>query len=158
MARSPICTERGMMAWLVGIFLLQWACVGGHISPATFHFTNVVGHSGTGQGGWKVAQVVVLLGKISTQFSTTANCEIEVGVPEVSLNGAITDAFAQEAAAVAADKAARLVLREWQPTAVMCNQFRRYIQDFLRDPVSGSIPGARVTGFLSVNIPRTTFP
>lgn len=94
---------------ILGVLLL--ACVGGHIPPSTFQFTQVVPYTGP-QGGWKVAQIIVLLAKISTLFPETATCEIEVGVPEVSFQGVISDEFAQVTAAKAADEAARLVLRE----------------------------------------------
>lgn len=146
------------MSFIPLLLLLQWACVGGHIAPSTFQFTRVVPYTGPGPGGWKAAQVIVLLGKLSARFPSTATCEIEVGVPEVNINGRVADAFAQQASALAADKAARIVLREWQPTAVLCNQFRAHMQEALGDPISGSILGAKVTGFLSMGIPRTTFP
>jgi hypothetical protein len=137
---------------------VQLACAGGHIPPSTFQFTNVVPHSGKEEGGWKVAQVLILLGRVSTVFPQAAVCDIEVGVPERNLNGLISDAFAQQAAARAADEAARLVLRERIPTAMACDQFRKRMQSILRDPRFGTIPGAKVTGFQTVGVPRTTFP
>jgi hypothetical protein len=124
-----------------------------------FEFTNVVPHTGTDEGGWKVAQVLIQLGRISTSFPATATCEIEVGVPERNRKGPVPDAFAQVEAAKAADKAARRVLRERrQPTALACIKFREHMQNILADSKSGPIPGARVTGFKEVGVPRKTFP
>ncbi|WP_375771552.1 hypothetical protein NR798_11860 [Archangium gephyra] len=146
---------------LLGLALLgayQLACVGGHIPPSTFHFTNVVPYTGPGQGGWKVAQVVVLLNRISPSFPQNAVCEIEVGVPEVNLRGPVTDEFAQAAAAKAADEAARVVFRERQPTALLCQQFRGHMQRIMTDRDVGTLPGTRITGFLRDGVPRKTFP
>jgi hypothetical protein len=124
-----------------------------------FQFEELVPHTGPEkEGGWKFAQVLILLGKISPQFSSTAVCEIEVGVPERNWKGLVTDEFAQVEAAQAADKAARIVLREHQPTALACNQFRECMQSILTNPVTGSIPGAQVTAFRRVGIHRKTFP
>jgi hypothetical protein len=136
----------------------QLACVGGHIPPSMFQFSNVVPYTGPGTGGWKVAQVLILLGKISPMFSSAATCDVEVGVPERNWKGWVLDEFAQEKAAEAADKAARIVLREHQPTALACDQFRKHMQSILGDPNFGTIPGATVTGFQRVGVPRTTFP
>jgi hypothetical protein len=141
---------------LLGATLL--ACVGGHISPSTFQFQNVVPYSPPKGGGWKVAQVVILLSKLSPVFSETATCDIEVGVPEKNLNGWVLDEFAQVEAAKAADKAARIVLREKIPTALACDQFRKHMQLILTEPRIGPIPGARVSGFKEVGVPRMTFP
>jgi hypothetical protein len=123
-----------------------------------FQFTNVVPHSGPGEGGWKVAQVVVLLNRISPSFPRNAVCEIEVGVPEVNKRGPVTDELAQAAAAKAADEAARIVFREWQPTALLCQQFREHMQRIMTDRDFGTLPGTRVTGFLRDGVPRMTFP
>lgn len=152
-------TARGV-SLLLAILGVAWhACVGGHIPPSTFQFNKIVPHTGPErEGGWKVAQVVVLLGRISPRFSATAVCEIEVGVPEVNVKGAVPDEFAQVEAARAADEAARIVLREHQPTALACQQFKVHMGRILGDLKFGSIPGARVTGFLTVGVPRTTFP
>jgi len=136
----------------------QFACAGGHIPPSTFQFTNIVPYTGPGPGGWKVAQVTVLLSRISRSFPQNAVCEIEVGVPEANVNGRVSDAFAQEAASRAADKAARVVFRERQPTALICDQFKKHMQRILTDPQLGLIPGAQVTGFQRVGVPRKTFP
>jgi hypothetical protein len=123
-----------------------------------FQFTNIVPHTGTDTGGWKVAQVLVLLGRISPVFPQTAVCEIEVGVPERNRNGLVWDALAQEASARAADEAARIVLRERVPVALACQHFRERMERILGDWKVGTIPGAKVTGFNTVGVPRTTFP
>lgn len=150
---------RELLLWLAVLCVAQIACVGGHVPPSTFQFTSVVPLTGAErEGGWKVAQVIVLLGKISPMFSSTATCEIEVGVPEENLNGRVTNEFAQKEAAKAADEAARIVLREHQPTALVCQQFRQHMQRILGDLTFGAIPGARVTGFLRVGVPKKTFP
>ncbi|WNG38608.1 hypothetical protein F0U61_36695 [Archangium violaceum] len=151
-----------MMRLLLAIAgALQLSCtqiVIGHIPPSTFQFTNVVPYTGPREGGWKVAQVLVLLGKLSPVFPAAATCEIEVGVPEVNRYGPVPDDFAQAAAAKAADEAARIVMREQQPTALACTQFRKHMQHILGDRNLGSVPGARVTGFLAEGVPRVTFP
>jgi hypothetical protein len=154
-------TARGVLLSLVLLGASQLACVGGHIPPSMFQFMNVVPYSSGPEGeegGWKVAQVLILLGKISPMFSSAATCDIEVGVPERNVKGWVLDEVAQVEAAKAADKAARIVLREHQPTALACDQFRKHMQSILTDPVSGPIPGARVTKFKEVGVPRMTFP
>ena len=151
-------TGRVVLLLLAALGACQLACVGGHIPPSMFQFTNVVPYTSPNGGGWKVAQVLVLLGKISPMFSATATCDIEVGVPEKYGETWVTNEFAQVEAAKAADQAARRVLREQQPTALACIKFREHMQSILTDRVSGPIPGARVTGFQKVGIPRKTFP
>jgi hypothetical protein len=151
-------TARGVLLSLVLLCASQLACVGGHLPPSLLQFTNVVPYSGPGPGGWKVAQVLIQLGKLSTRFPSTATCDVEVGVPEKNVNGWVLDEVAQVEAAKAADKAARLVLREQQPTALACEQFRQHMQRILTDPVTGPIPGAKVTRFREVGVPRMTFP
>jgi hypothetical protein len=149
---------RGVLFSWVVLGALQLACVGGHIPPSMFQFENVVPYTPPAGGGWKVAQVLILLGKISPIFSSTATCEIEVGVPEKNVNGWVLDEFAQVEAAKAADEAARIVLREQLPTALACDQFRKHMHSILTHPVSGPIPGAQVTGFQRVSVHRKTFP
>jgi hypothetical protein len=85
-------------------------------------------------------------------------CDVEVGVPEKSGDMWVTNELAQVEAAKAADQAARRVLREHLPTALACMRFREYMQSILTDRVSGPIPGARVTAFQKVGLPRKTFP
>jgi len=149
---------RQVSLWLAVFSVLQLACAGGHIPPSTFQFTTVVPHTGTGTGGWKVAQVSILLGRLSKVFPQAAVCEIEVGVPVRNVNGLVWDALAQEAAARASDEAARIVLRERVPVALACIEFRKHMGTILGHQEFGTIPGARVSGFQRVGVPRTTFP
>ena len=100
----PSFTARTVLVWLTVLGAYQLACVGGRIPPSMFQFTNVVPYSGPGEGGWKVAQVLVLLNRISPRFPQNAVCEIEVGVPEVNKHGPVTDELAQAAAAKAAGR------------------------------------------------------
>jgi len=149
---------RKVLLWLAVFSAVQLACEGGHIPPSTFQFTTIVSHTGEGTGGWKVAQVSILLGRLSKVFPQAAVCDIEVGVPVRNKNGLVWDALAQEAAARASDEAARLVLRERIPVALACDQFRKHMGRILGDSEFGTIPGARVSGFLTSGVPRTTFP
>jgi hypothetical protein len=155
-------TWRSVLLLLGALGSLQLACahayVSGYIPPSTFQFTSVVPYSGSKQGGWKVAQVLVLLGKISTMFPEAAYCDIEVGVPEVNWKGPVSDELAQGASALAADEAARLVFQEGLPTAMLCTQFRGRMEFIMGNPESGTVPGTRVTKFLTPGIPRKTFP
>lgn len=141
---------------------LQAACtqahVFGQIPPSTFQFKSIVPHTGPGTGGWKVAQVLLLLGRLSSTFPEATSCDVEVGVPERTWKGPVPDVVAQMEAATAADEAARFVLQERQPTALMCSEFRVRMQSILGDPQFGPIPGAKVTSFQTLGIPRNTFP
>lgn len=149
---------RALLLSLAVLGIAQLACVGGHIPPSMFQFQNVVPYTPPNGGGWKVAQVLILLYRISPEFPQSATCDIEVGVPEKNRNGWVLDEFAQAEAAKAADEAARIVLREQLPTALACDQFRQHMQSILTDPVTGTIPGAKVTKFKEVGVHRTTFP
>jgi hypothetical protein len=152
------------LLWLAGAsVLLLGGCmepiVLGHIPPSTFHFTNVVPHDGKGPSGWKVAQVVILLGRLSTHYPETASCDVEVGVPEETMRrGRISDAMAQRAAAKAADAAAREVLAKHLPTGAACMELLNKMEAFLIDPKKGGITGAQVTRFQRAGVPRNTFP
>jgi hypothetical protein len=86
------------------------------------------------------------------------SCPLNVLKTQKNLKGWVLAEFAQVEAAKAADQAARLVLREQQPTAMACIKFREHMQRILTDPEYGPLPGARVTGFQKVGVPRTTFP
>ncbi|PTL81966.1 hypothetical protein [Vitiosangium sp. GDMCC 1.1324] len=151
---------RGILLSLAILGAAQLACVGGHIPPSMFQFQNVVPYSGDGNetGGWKVAQVLILLSRISPSFPESATCDIEVGVPERNKKGWVLDEFAQTAAAKAADEAARIVLREQLPTALACKQFREHMERILTELDVGPIPGAKVTKFRAVGVHPKTFP
>lgn len=149
--------------WLcvaAGVFLV--ACMDpvvlGHIPPAAFQFTSVVPRGGSEAGGWKVAQVVIMLGRLSPRYPETTLCEIEVGVPEFNKDGPVLDEVAQVKAAQAADAAAARVLKERLPTAVACDDFRKTMQSIMGDPAFGTLPGTRVRPFVTPGISRTTFP
>ncbi|MFL5353752.1 hypothetical protein [Archangium sp.] len=158
MRLQPSFTGCRVLLLLAVLGTAHLACVGGHIPPSMFQFENVVPYTGPEGGGWKVAQVLILLGRISPMFSSAATCDIEVGVPERSGDTWVTNEFAQVEAAKAADQAARRVLRERHMTALACFKFREYMQSILADPVSGTIPGARVSGFQREGVSRKTFP
>ena len=155
---QPSGAVRVLVLCLAVLGAAQLACAGGHIPPSTFQFTNIVPYTGPGPGGWKVAQVTVMLSRISRTFPQSAICEIEVGVPEVNIKGPVTDAFAQVEAAKAADKAARIVFRKRLPTALLCEQFKQHMERILTDPTLGTIPGAKITGFRETGVPKKTFP
>ena len=145
--------------------VLQVACTGplvmGKVPPSTFEFHEVVPRTGAGRGGWKVAQVIVLLDRISPVFPQAATCDVEVGVPSVNLQGQITNSLAQLAAARSADEAARLVFAERQPTALMCEDFRVKMGALMIDEERAPfVAGARVSRFKPWNIEITprTFP
>jgi hypothetical protein len=120
-----------------------------------------VPYSGPKGGGWKVAQVLVLLGRISPRFPETSYCDVEVGVPEVNWQGSISNERAQNVAANAADKAAGQVLTKRLVTAVLCDQFRQKMQTFMRDSQQVDyLPGATVSSFRPwrIEIEPMTFP
>lgn len=151
-----------ILPWLALLGVLQLACADpttvGSVPPSTFEFTPVVPYTGPGPGGWKVAQVLVLLGRISRLFPEAATCDIEVGVPEVNWKGVVTDSFAQVSAATASDKAARITFRKRLPTALVCDHFRKEMEQILGHPKTGLIPGATVTRFKTLGVPRRSFP
>lgn len=142
---------------------LSTACGGpvvfGHIPPTTFQFTTTVDLKDDEPGGWQIAQVVVLLGRLSNFFPRAAICEVEVGMPIMTeLIGLITVEYAQISSAMAADRAARELMEKREiPTAPACIAFRRVMQEELRYP-DGPIPGARVLRFSTDKVPRRTFP
>ena len=61
-------TTRGVLLVLALLGACPLACVGGHIPPSMFQFQNVVPYTGPKEGGWKVAQVLILLSKLSPMF------------------------------------------------------------------------------------------
>jgi hypothetical protein len=150
-----------MLLAVAGVLLTACAdpIVFGSIPSSTFHFVNVVPQRGRKAGGWKVAQVVILLGRLSPMYSETAFCDVEVGVPEVTELKPIETTAAQKAASTAADEAARYILKQRLPTAVACNELRTKMESIMKDPAHENvIPGARVTPFLTQGVLRTTFP
>ncbi|WP_428261516.1 hypothetical protein [Haliangium sp.] len=150
--------KQSVCAYVVATALsLLAGCSGGMISsvpPSLFEFTNVVPYDGDGTGGWKVAQVVIILARLSAILPENSFCHIEVGVPEVNRKGPVSTAYAQRSSARSADAAGREVLRERLPTAMLCRRFRTAMERILR----GDIPGASVGTFTRDDIPRREFP
>jgi hypothetical protein len=110
------------------------------IPPAEFHFVPVVGLRGKGPGGWKAARLFITLVRKSGASSRSVICGVQVEVPEVNKDQVITDEFAQQAAAKAADTAAERVLSLDLLSAEMCRRFQEEMQRVL----ALSIAGARV--------------
>lgn len=142
---------------------ISTGCVGGpvvygHIPPTTFEFTTTVEYDGDATGGWQIAQVVVLLGRLAAMFPRAAICQVEVGVPLVNHYGPVPTDLARVASAVAADRAAReLMAKREMPTGPACQRFRETMQRLMRPP-EGQIPGTKVTRFTRHDLPRRTFP
>ena len=113
------------------------------ISPSEFHFVPIVPLRGKGPGGWKVARVVITLVRKSGESSISAVCQVQVEVPEIHEGGGVTDAFAQQSAALAADAAAQRVLTLSLLSAELCGRFNVEMEALLKVP----IPGARVSSF-----------
>lgn len=160
--RSRLC----MAAVLFAVIAFTGSCsnlVFGNIPPSTFRFVTVLKHEGPEPGGWQVAQVVVMLGRLSTMFPRSALCNVEVGTPIVNTqNGYISVELAQEESAKAADATARELLQQHErPVASICIDFREKMTDRLGHATKGSIPGSKVSGFRTwqrKKIPRRTFP
>ncbi|HYV49459.1 MAG TPA: hypothetical protein VFA20_31590 [Myxococcaceae bacterium] len=152
--RAPATRIRIRLRAIACIFALV-ACpseVIGSIPPSQFHFKNVVkpGHASE-PGGWKAAQVIITLG----DRYGVATCKIEVGVPERNKEDIIGDQLAQQAAAGAADEAARIVLgRGPNLSAVRCRQFIDEMDGLL----SRAILGAKVSSFTIAGLQPTTWP
>jgi hypothetical protein len=96
----------------------------------------------------------ILLTRVSTTQPLQAWCDVEVGVPEVNYKGRVADVVAQECAALAADEAARIALRQGVVTsAALCEAFRAQMGTLL----AREVPGSRVTKFKTQGIPQTTY-
>ena len=159
----PRRARRFLVLWILVLGLPLSACgdpiVLGGIPPSTFQFTNVVPDDGEGAGGWNAAQVTILLGRLSARYPEAALCEIEVGVPESSAGRLIPTVKAQQAAATAANEAARLALRQRLPIATACDKFRKTMHSLMSTPGGVAyIPGAKVGAFYFSGLPRQTFP
>lgn len=134
----------------------------GNIPPSTFRFVTVIDNPGRSPGGWQVAQVVVLLERLSTMFPRTATCDIEVGTPIINRQqGFIPVEMAQEESAIAADRVARELFQKREPVASLCVAFRKRMTKVLGDANRGPIAGAKVSDFKHwrrKKVPRKTFP
>ncbi len=138
-------------------FLLE-ACAtvsGGRIPPSAFEFHDIVSEPGPEAGGWKIAQVNILLSRVSRSRPLQAWCDVEVGVPIINWKRSISNAVAQGRSSEAADAAAQMVLRGPETvSALACQQFRGEMLRFL----VRSINGATVTKFVRQGIEPTSFP
>lgn len=138
---------------LLGV--LGFTCVAGGIPPSKFNFINTVVARRGEPSGWKVAQVVITLNRMTPDGPVSCVCQIEVGVPEISYLGSVDTLVAQQSAAAAADGAARFVLRqEGFLSATACDHFQAEMERLL----NFKIPGARVSDFIAKGIVPTSFP
>jgi hypothetical protein len=158
---SPVRYHRRAVLLLAALAsTLQAACVtptsltGGSIPPSAFEFHNTIPYTGPGTGGWKVAQVHILLARLSPLLPEAAWCDVEVGVPEVNVDGPVLDASARIESAVAANLSARSTLGERLPTAILCANFITQMHKNLQVPIKGS----KVSRFSAVGVPRTRHP
>jgi hypothetical protein len=143
-----------LLAWVLSAVLLVGCAAWGGIPPTAFQFHNVVPYEGPGEGGWKVAQVRILLTRVSRTQPLQAWCDVEVGVPEVNHRGRIANVTAQEFATLAADEAARFALQQRVATSeALCEVFRKKMLGLL----TRDIPGVKVNRFKEQGIPQTTF-
>lgn len=130
----------------------------GSIPPSTFQFKTIVHHQGSKPGGWQVAQVLVLMHRLSPVMPAASVCDVEVGVPLVNYKGPVPTEFAQAQSAIAADGAARHVLKLKLPSGLLCIRFREGMEVGLDNYGRGPVPGARVRRFTETGVPRTQFP
>ncbi len=138
--------------------LLLEACAtasGGHIPPSAFEFHEVVSKEGREAGGWKIAQVNILLARVSRLRPLNTWCDVEVGIPITNWERSISDSLAQTQAAEASDEAAQIVLRGSVTfSAIACREFRNETRRLL----DVSIKGVRVTKFMTLGIKPKSFP
>ncbi|WNG45053.1 hypothetical protein F0U60_13790 [Archangium minus] len=153
--------KRGLWVHLLllgAMILLLDACAtvsGGHIPPSAFDFHDFVSEQGPEPGGWKIAQVNILLSRVSRSRPLQAWCDVEVGVPVINSRRTISNVVAQRRASAAADAAAQMVLRGAETvSALACQQFRNEMLRLLVE----SINGATVTKFVRQGIEPKSFP
>jgi hypothetical protein len=153
--------KRGLLVrplLLGAMALLLDACAtisGGHIPPSAFEFQEIVVEKGREAGGWKIAQVNILLSRASRRRPLQAWCDVEVGVPIINRKRSISNTVAQMRSSEAADAAAQMVLRGKETvTALACQQFR----DEMLRLLEKSINGVRVTKFITRGIEPKSFP
>ncbi|WNG51039.1 hypothetical protein F0U60_48110 [Archangium minus] len=139
----------------LGALLCATACVslvggdggeggGGGISPSQFMFEPYVPADLLEPGGWKVARVIITLVRKSDEGVRFVPCQVQVEVPESNYRGVVSNEFAQQEAAKAADTAVERVLPQGLMSAEMCKRFRDEMQRLLQ----GAVPGTRVNEFL----------
>ncbi|KFA93601.1 hypothetical protein Q664_08390 [Archangium violaceum Cb vi76] len=146
-------------AFLLGTMaLLLEACAtvsGGSIPPSAFEFHDIVPEQGPEAGGWKVAQVNILLSRISRRRPLQAWCDVEVGVPRITGKRPISTETAQRRSAESANGAARMVLLGNETVSAMaCKQFRDEMRLLLREHIGG----VRVTKFMTPGLEPKSFP
>ncbi len=150
--------ERGARSLLMAGALFLGACatiVMGGIPPGSFEFHPTVFIGKAHPGGWKVAQVIIMLGSSSVSGPRGVWCDIEVGTPQVNYLGPVLDEMAQGVCAAAADQAARTVLRQGLGiSALICKRF----QEEMETIISRSIPGVRVTKIQTPGLQPKRFP
>lgn len=156
--RSPHWTLMLRTVALMVVSLWLGGCstiVTGGISPSAFEFHPMVPIGGVQPGGWKVAQVIILLGSASVSGPRAVWCDIEVGLPQVNYLGPVLDEEAQGACAAAADQASRVVLQQrLEVSALICRRF----QEEMEAIISKSIPGVRVTKIQTPGFQPKRFP
>lgn len=147
---------RLLLAGAMVLFLEACATAsGGRIPPSAFEFHEIVSNEEAGAGGWKVAQVNILLARISQYRPLHAWCDVEVGVPLANKKRSISNTVAQKRSAEAADEAAQLVLLGNETiSAIACKQFRDEMLVLLRGPIKG----VKVTKFMTQGIEPRSFP
>ncbi|HYO57208.1 hypothetical protein [Archangium sp.] len=138
--------------------LLLAACAtvsGGHIPPSAFEFHDFVSEQGPEPGGWKIAQVNILLSRVSRRRPLQTWCDVEVGVPIINWKRSISNVVAQKRASEAADAAAQMVLRGPETVSVLaCQQFREEMLRLLKK----SLDGVKVTKFYTQGLEPKSFP
>jgi hypothetical protein len=137
----------------VAVVFLATACVsivggeGGGISPSQFVFESYVPPDAIEPGGWKAARVIINLVRKSDEDGLHfVPCEVQVEVPESNLRGAVSDEYAQEQSAKAADAAVEHVLPRGLMSEEMCERLRNTMREILKSP----IPGVRVRKFVDM--------
>jgi hypothetical protein len=143
-----------LMVISVGLGACSTMVTGG-IPPSAFEFHPTIPAGGGQPAGWKVAQVVIMLGSASTSGPRAVWCDIEVGLPQVNYLAPVLDEEAQVVCAAAADQAARLVLQQGlEVSALICQRF----QAEMAAVISKSIPGVRVTKIQTPGFQPKRFP
>jgi hypothetical protein len=143
---------------LVVVCLWLGACatmIMGGIPPSAFEFHSTVPIGEWQPGGWKVAQVIILLGRASASGPRAVWCDVEVGIPQVNYLGPVLDAEAQGVCAAASDHASRVVLQQrLEVSALICKRF----QEEMEALIGKSIPGVRVTKIQTPGFQPKRFP
>jgi hypothetical protein len=127
------------MGLLLGSSCVSIAGGSGGISPSQFKFVPIVSADGEGPGGWKAARLAISLLRFPDE-PDLVTCYFSVEVPEINIDGTVTDGFAQRVAAQASDAAAARVAGQGYFSAELCQRFQA---EMLRE-LQLVIPGARI--------------